>query len=211
VIIQGTENVIKSALQGLYKIRERFDSCFDKIGPSVIVTIEPLWKELIELKKREVKIRLLTEITKDNIPYCKGFMDIGELRHFDGVKVNFAILDDKEYQATIIHEETEPVTQLIVSNPKSFVDQHQYVFDTLWSRSIPGEQKIKQIEEGVRPDFVDVIHDSKKGRVVLIVQLHLCVNNYDTFVRKCPMIQIISNFIICVTNSYSKYIDPHER
>ena len=69
---QGTENVIKSALQGLYKIKERFDSCFDKIGASVIVTIEPLWKELIELKKREVKIRLLTEITKDNIPYCKG-------------------------------------------------------------------------------------------------------------------------------------------
>jgi hypothetical protein len=52
VIIQGTENVIKSALQGLYKIRERFDSCFDKMGPSVIVTIEPLWKELIEQKER---------------------------------------------------------------------------------------------------------------------------------------------------------------
>jgi two-component system sensor histidine kinase VicK len=89
-------------------------------------------------------------------------MNIGELRHFDGVKVNFAILDGKEYQATIIHEESEPVTQLIVSNAKSFVDQHQYVFDTLWSRSIPAEQKIKQIEEGVRLDFVDVIHDYKK-------------------------------------------------
>jgi two-component system sensor histidine kinase VicK len=149
-------------LQGLYKVREKFDSCSDKIGPSVIVTIEPIWKELIELKKRAGKIRLLTEITKDNIPFCKELMKIGELRHFDGVKVNFAILDGKEYQATIIHEESEPVTQLIVSNAKSFVDQHQYVFDTLWSRAIPGEQKIKEIQEGIRPDFADVVHDYKE-------------------------------------------------
>jgi two-component system, OmpR family, sensor histidine kinase VicK len=149
-------------LQGLYKIREKFDSCSDKIGPSVIVTIEPVWKELIEIKKRAGKIRLLTEITKDNIPFCKELMKIGELRHFDGVKVNFAILDGKEYQATIIHEESEPVAQLIVSNAKSFVDQHQYVFDTLWSRAIPGEQKIKEIQEGIRPDFADVIHDYKE-------------------------------------------------
>jgi two-component system sensor histidine kinase VicK len=149
-------------LQGLYKIREKFDSCSDKIGPSVIVTIEPVWKELIEIKKRAGKIRLLTEITKDNIPFCKELMKIGELRHFDGVKVNFAILDGKEYQATIIHEESEPVTQLIVSNAKSFVDQHQYVFDTLWSRAIPGEQKIKEIQEGIRPDFADVVHDYKE-------------------------------------------------
>jgi two-component system sensor histidine kinase VicK len=149
-------------LQGLYKVREKFDSCSDKIGPSVIVTIEPVWKELIEIKKRAGKIRLLTEITKDNIPFCKELMKIGELRHFDGVKVNFAILDGKEYQATIIHEESEPVTQLIVSNAKSFVDQHQYVFDTLWSRAIPGEQKIKEIQEGIRPDFADVVHDYKE-------------------------------------------------
>ena len=149
-------------MQGLYKVREKFDSCSDKIGPSVIVTIEPIWKELIELKKRAGKIRLLTEITKDNIPFCKELMKIGELRHFDGVKVNFAILDGKEYQATIIHEESEPVTQLIVSNAKSFVDQHQYVFDTLWSRAIPGEQKIKEIQEGIRPDFADVVHDYKE-------------------------------------------------
>jgi two-component system sensor histidine kinase VicK len=149
-------------LQGLYKVREKFDSCSDKIGPSVIITIEPIWKELIELKKRAGKIRLLTEITKDNIPFCKELMKIGELRHFDGVKVNFAILDGKEYQATIIHEESEPVTQLIVSNAKSFLDQHQYVFDTLWSRAIPGEQKIKEIQEGIRPDFADVVHDYKE-------------------------------------------------
>lgn len=149
-------------MQGLYKVREKFDSCFDKIGPSVIVTIEPIWKELIELKKRVGKIRLLTEITKDNIPFCKELMKIGELRHFDGVKVNFAILDGKEYQATIIHEESEPVTQLIVSNTKSFVDQYQYVFDTLWSRAIPGEQKIKEIQEGLRADFADVVHDYKE-------------------------------------------------
>lgn len=145
-----------------------FDSCSDKLGPSVIVAIEPIWKTLIEFKKRGVKIRLLTEITKDNTVYCKEFMKITETRHFDGVRINFAILDGKEYQGTIIYEEPEPVSQLIISNIKPFVDQHQYIFDTLWNRVIPAEQKIKEIEEGVRPDFVDIIHDYHEIQSIIV-------------------------------------------
>lgn len=118
-------------MQGLSTIRERFDSCSDSLGPYVIVTTEPIWNKVIELKEREVKIRFLTEITKDNIPYCKEFIKIAQVRHFDGVRVNFAILDGKEYQGTIIYEEPGPVTQLIVSNIESFVDQHQHIFNTL--------------------------------------------------------------------------------
>ena len=36
------------------------------------------------------------------------------------------------------------------------------MFLILWSRAIPGEQKIKEIQEGIRPDFADVIHDNKE-------------------------------------------------
>src|SRR5689334_6956345 len=161
-IIQGTENVIKRSLHGLSTVRETFDSCSDKLGPSVIITTESIWKEVIKLKEREVKIRFLTEITKDNLSYCKEFIKLAEVRHFDGVRVNFAILDGKEYQGTIIYEEPGPVTQLIVSEVKLVVDQHQSIFNTLWNKAITAERKIKEIEEGFRPDFVDVLYDYKQ-------------------------------------------------
>ena len=161
-IIQGTENVINRALHGLSWVRERFDSCFDRLGPSVIVTIEPIWKKLIYLRDRGVKIRFLTEITKENISYCKEYIKIAEVRHFDGVRADFAILDGKEYQSTIIYEESQPVMHLIASSIKSFVDQHQYIFNTLWIGAIPAEQKIKEIEQGVKPDVIEAIKDPIK-------------------------------------------------
>ncbi len=41
----------------------------------------------------------------------------------------------------------------------AFVEQQQYFFDTLWDKSIHAEQKIKEIEEGITPDFIQTILD----------------------------------------------------
>lgn len=37
----------------------------------------------------------------------------------------------------------------IYSNVKKIVDHQQIVFDTLWNRAIPAEQKIKELVEGI--------------------------------------------------------------
>ena len=38
-------------------------------------------------KKRGVKLKYLTEITKDNLSYCKQLLTVvDELRHLDGIK-----------------------------------------------------------------------------------------------------------------------------
>jgi hypothetical protein len=42
---------------------------------------------------------------------------------------------------------------------KSFVEQQQYFFDMLWSKAIPVKQRIKEIEEGARREFVETIRD----------------------------------------------------
>jgi signal transduction histidine kinase len=36
------------------------------------------------------------------------------------------------------------------------------MFDALWSKSIPAEQKIREIEEGIKPDIIEVIQNSSK-------------------------------------------------
>ena len=60
-----------------------------------------------------------------------------------------------------MQEKPPSIPQLIYSNVKSFVEQQQYFFDMLWSKAISSEQKIKEIEYGIVPDFIETIRDYK--------------------------------------------------
>jgi peroxiredoxin family protein len=53
--------------------------------------------------------------------------------------------------------------QLIYSNVKEVVEQQQYVFDTLWSRAILSEQKIREIEYGITPEVTEVIQSPEEA------------------------------------------------
>jgi two-component system, OmpR family, sensor histidine kinase VicK len=81
-ILYGTDNIVKRAIGGFHTIKERLDNCTDSTGPSVFFNT-PVWKEFIELKNRSIKLRFITEITKDNINYSKEFSKVAELRHLD--------------------------------------------------------------------------------------------------------------------------------
>ena len=63
------------------------DIYFDYRSPSIVIEVEAYKKGYIDIRKRNGKIRALTEITNDNITYCKELMLIvDELRHLDGLK-----------------------------------------------------------------------------------------------------------------------------
>ena len=49
--------------------------------------------------------------------------------------------------------------EYIYSNIKSFVEQQQYFFDSLWSKSIPVEQRTKEIKEGIKSNVLETITD----------------------------------------------------
>jgi two-component system, OmpR family, sensor histidine kinase VicK len=122
--------------------------------------VESIKKQRLNaVQKRGIKLKYVTEITKENIVYCKELMKISEVRHADGVKGNFEVSDAKEYVATATLQKEKPVAQLIYSNVIEIVEQQQYVFDTLWGRAIPAEEKIREIEEGIKPDITDVIRN----------------------------------------------------
>ena len=73
-------------------------------------------KDILPAKDRGVKFRYVTEITKDNISYCKDMLKFAEIRHLeDGIKGNFEVHDKKEYVAAtkLQKEEEEPIPQLI--------------------------------------------------------------------------------------------------
>jgi two-component system, OmpR family, sensor histidine kinase VicK len=148
-ILYGGENAVGKGVQFMQNVKKKMDIFFDHRAPSIVINIEEYRNGYIDIRRRGAKIRAFTEITKENIHYCKELINIvDELRHLDGVKGGMAV-SESEYMATTILEESKPLTEVIYSNEKEVVEQGQYIFDTLWNATISAEQKIKEIEEGV--------------------------------------------------------------
>jgi two-component system, OmpR family, sensor histidine kinase VicK len=134
--------------------------------------VDTIKNERLKTKRRGVVFRYVTEITKDNLSYCKELAEFAEIRHLNGVKGNFEVSKNDikggrqwkgEYIGTATLQEAEPVAQLIYSNVKEIVEQQQFVFDTLWNKAIPFEVRVKEIEEGIKPESIEIIVDPKEA------------------------------------------------
>ena len=158
-ILYGAENAVGKGVQFMSNVKKKMDIYFDHKAPSIVINIEEYRNGYDNIRRRGGKIRAFTEITEENIKYCKELMNIvDELRHLDGVKGGMAV-SESEYMATTILEESKPLTEVIYSNVKEVVEQGQYIFDTLWRSAILAEQKIKEIEEGVIRYETRIIED----------------------------------------------------
>lgn len=147
-VFYGIDAVMNTVLQFLNQAREKIDVCVDYTRPSLAIDILKLKEAFLDARRRGIKIRYATEINKDNISYCKQMIKlVYDLRHLDGIKGNFYI-SEREYIAPLIfHEAGKPASQIIYTNIKELVEHQKYVFETLWTKTIPAEQRIKEIEE----------------------------------------------------------------
>jgi two-component system sensor histidine kinase VicK len=156
---EGVENTVRKSLDVLYKLQKSCDLCVDRNGPSVILTTEPIRQAYLDLKRRGIRVRFITEINWENIEYCREMMKIAEVRHLDGISGNFTIADGTDYAGVATTQEAQPITQLLVSNVRAFVQQQQYFFEMLWRKAVSCEDRIRVLEEGIEPEFLEVIRD----------------------------------------------------
>ena len=198
-ILYGIEKAVGRGVYFMSNVKERMDICFDHNAPSIVVKIREYRDGYNDIRRRGGKIRAFTEITKDNVAYCKELMKIvDDLRHLDGVKGGIAV-SETEYMATTILEEAKPLTQVIYSNVREVVEQGQYIFDTLWNTAIPAERKIREIEEGITyyeskvlesPDeiFKQIIHLGESSAGLSIISsfggMQLIYNNFFDLYKK---------------------------
>ena len=135
----------------------RIDVCGNSNFPLKISSFESVRKVVIAAKNRGISLRFIIEITKENLQYCKDLMKItDELRHMDEIEANFG-LSETEYLGSITLQ--EEALQATYSNVKEVVEQQQFIFDTLWSKATPAEQKIREIEEGIEPEVIETIRN----------------------------------------------------
>ena len=168
-VLNGVDTVMDTLLQFLHRTDSKIDACVDYTRPSLAIDIQVFREAFLDAKKRGVKLRYVTEITKDNISYCKQMMSmVDELRHLDGIKGNFYISDTEYLAPASFHEAGRSAAQIIYSNVKEVIEHQKYVFETLWSKTIPAEQRVREIEEGTEIEFYEVITDNEKASQILV-------------------------------------------
>lgn len=160
-VIYGSDKTTKAILEFLKSAEFSMNICADHTWPSVAMGVEVYKKGLSELKARKVRFRAITDITRDNVKHCKELVQIAELRHLDGIKGNFGI-SEKAYTASATLREATLLQQVIYSNVKAILEQQHYVFETLWNKTISAEEKIREIEQGLEPDIIEVIQNPAK-------------------------------------------------
>jgi two-component system, OmpR family, sensor histidine kinase VicK len=159
-VVYDQNEIIRRAVNTYYDLKYSCNVCADSIGPSMfVIPNHPVTKGYQDMKRRGIRIRFISEITKDNISSYKELMKTVELRHLDEVKGNFGIGDSKIYQASAKNIGSSPPPLLIESTVKDFVEQQQYFFDMLWRKAIPAKNRIKEIEDGLKREVIETIQD----------------------------------------------------
>ena len=132
------------------KARQEIDVCSDRQSLAAMVASGELGKILEKGRVAGFRVRYLTEITKENETYSRELAKKVELRHLDGVTGNFAISDTREYVGPLVTDDGR-LGQVIYSNAKPLFEQHRYLFDTLWERALPAENRLGELSGAAPP------------------------------------------------------------
>src|SRR6266516_2013552 len=129
-VLHNTEVIINTYLHILHNANRRWDYFADVMSLSLApFAIEQIKKAMLDAEKtRGTRLRFITDITKDNISYCKQIMENVEVRHLDGVKGNFGV-SDTEY-ISISTTDFSPagsitIPHAVYSNVKEDIQQQQ--------------------------------------------------------------------------------------
>ena len=168
-VLYGEQNIMNTILQFLSN-EDRIDACGDSNAPAFVLKV---YKKLMANAKKEegIRLRLLTDINSENIIYCKELMRFAEVvRHVEGIKANFAVRNEDYIGIATSNAALQPSIQshIIYSNVRGIIEQQQYLFNSLWDKSIPAEQRIEEIERGIQAEFFEIINDTKKISEILI-------------------------------------------
>jgi two-component system sensor histidine kinase VicK len=159
-VLRTPQDMINATVENFSFLKKTIDTCCDGNGVIATIKVKPIWEGYVALKNRGIKMRWISEITKANLPYCKELARVAELRHLDAIKGAFGIHDGVEYRASAnVKENGQLPGELITSNVKEIVEQQQQVFNILWEKAIPAKQRIKEIEQGLKREFIDIIRD----------------------------------------------------
>ena len=148
----------------IYNARKFLNICGDSTLPKFILS-DTTRNALEQAKRTGVIIRCITEITKDNLSYCKELMKFTEIRHLNKFVGN-SIIGDKEYLAQSVgHVFT---SNLIYSNENRMVEQQNSLFENFWNNATTQKEQTSTLELGVDLEEIKVLYDPNEIRTTYI-------------------------------------------
>jgi hypothetical protein len=79
-VLYGAENAVKLLSRVVSGANTMIDVCEDNVISSNPASHRVIKERVLETK---MNFRYLTEVRKDNIPYCNEWMKVGQVRHLD--------------------------------------------------------------------------------------------------------------------------------
>ena len=160
VLQANQEKMTKPAWEFFSTNSKKFDVCAGSATTPIAMTI---FRDAYEdMKSKGTKIRWVTDITKDNLTHCKDLMQYAEVRHISSLNENFRVSETECIVATTTNE-VFPIPKLNYSISKEIVVQQQYIFEALWAKAVPAEHRIREVEQGIEPQKIEVVYDEQQA------------------------------------------------
>lgn len=164
-IILGESEISKQFFECLPRTKKRLDVINDgRMAYSFHdYTFNEIKKMYLACMKNGVKVRIITEITRENLSYCKEALPyFSEMRHIDTITSNTVVSDGCYFQSHEIFYKKCMPHQCFFSNIKPFVKQQQLLFDVLWENAVPAFKRIMELEKSMGTDYTETIQDPNK-------------------------------------------------
>ncbi|HEY9492484.1 MAG TPA: hypothetical protein VIP56_10900, partial [Nitrososphaeraceae archaeon] len=176
--------------------------------PQLAIVLDPIRHAFVHAKNRGIRLRYLTEITTENISFCKQLLStaVSELRHLEGIKGTFMISESEYLAPAVSFEKGKVAARITYSNVKELVEEHEYVFDTVWNKAISAEQRIKEIEEGIEPIRTRLLENQYE-----ILREIKRQNNAANHLSICTAIGGIQMSYHYLFDSYRNVVDKHKK
>lgn len=152
--------------------------CGDFTLPDFILT-ERIRQAFQDAKAKGTRIRLITEITKDNLSSCKQIMKFAEVRHLEKLVGNFAI-NDLEYFGQA--QGNAFASNLIYHDDGGMVEQQKYIFENLWNNAVVQHDKMSSLEVGVDPEEIKVLSDPYEIRKTYLNLINSAVSEISLII-----------------------------
>lgn len=110
-------------------------------------------------------IRILVEITRDNLEIVKELLNLGiQIRHIkDMSSIDYTVTNSDLIIAVKRTEKNDPSNSILYSNDPSYLDHFTNVFEELWKSSKDPERVIKSLEEETELSFIETIDDPEES------------------------------------------------
>ena len=186
-LLQGYEDIIRKERDILESSKELV-ACLNYSGIRLAYNSNfEVYQKIMQKKsvnEEHKGIRFVTKVEKHSANMIKQFLDIGvQVRHVDNLPpIDFAV-SDKEIVAKVHkveskitddqhdsskYESSLDVKNVLVSTEQAYIDYFLYTFSELWNNGTNADERIAYLEQGLEPEFIDVLNDGKKTSRILL-------------------------------------------